>query len=520
MASHDPGVPPRLHVRNAELSDIARIVELSARVYGVDWGYSPEMLRGQMTRFPEGQFVAVHGERVVGYCATFRIDGQVALAPHTWAGITGGGFASRHAPDGEWLYGMEVCVDADYRGLRIGRRLYSARKRLCQRLGLRGIVFGGRLPDLARRIGRHGSAEAYVAAVVAGRQRDATLSFQLRNGFELLGLLDGYLPGDRESMGMAAHLVWRNPDRFEAPATPPASAGGAPRLLRIAAVQYQQRRIGGFEDLVAQVEYFVDVAASYESDFVVFPELLALQLLSITNTPFEPARAVLEIAGYATRLEGLFSELAVRHNINIIGGAHPMLDASGQPRIVAPVCLRDGSVHRQEKLHPTPAERTWWAIRGGARAEAIATDCGPVGVLVDYDAQFPEVARHLADQGALILFVPFCSDERQGYLRLRYCAQARAIENQCYVVMSGNVGNLPGVNNFEMQYAQSCILTPCDFAFARDGVAADSTPNTEMVLLADLRLEDLARARNSGAAQNLKDRRHDLYQLRWTHRPS
>ncbi|MBN8728090.1 MAG: GNAT family N-acetyltransferase [Xanthomonadales bacterium] len=519
MANSEPGASPRLHVRAAELADIPQLVDLSARVYGADWGYSAEMLRGQITRFPEGQFAAIYGERVVGYCATFRIGESIALAPHTWAGITGGGFASRHVPDGEWLYGMEVCVDPDYRGLRIGRRLYSARKRLCQRLGLRGIVFGGRLPGLARRIGRYGSADAYVEAVVAGRQRDATLSFQLRNGFELVGLLDRYLPSDRESMGMAAHLVWRNPNRFEAPAAPLTSAGGAPRLLRIAAVQYQQRRIADFEAFAAQVEYFVDVAASYESDFVAFPELLALQLLSIANKPFEPAQAVLEIAGYAARLEALFSEIAVRHNINIIGGAHPVLDAAGELRIVAPVCLRDGSVHRQEKLHPTPAERAWWAIRGGARAEAIATDCGPIGVLVDYDAQFPEVARHLVDQGALILFVPFCSDERQGYLRLRYSAQARAIENQCYVVMSGNVGNLPGVNNFEMQYAQSCILTPCDFAFARDGIAADSTPNTEMVLLADLRLEDLARARNDGAVQNLKDRRHDLYQLRWTRRP-
>jgi predicted amidohydrolase len=104
---------------------------------------------------------------------------------------------------------------------------------------------------------------------------------------------------------------------------------------------------------------------------------------------------------------------------------------------------------------------------------------------------------------------------REGYLRVRYCAQARAIENQCYVVMSGNVGNLPGVNNFDIQYGQSCILTPSDFPFARDGVAADSTPNIETVLFADLRLESLARARNAGAVQNLKDRRFDLYETRW-----
>ncbi|MEZ5671238.1 MAG: nitrilase-related carbon-nitrogen hydrolase [Thiotrichaceae bacterium] len=83
-----------------------------------------------------------------------------------------------------------------------------------------------------------------------------------------------------------------------------------------------------------------------------------------------------------------------------------------------------------------------------------------------YDSEFPELGRHLVDQGVNIIFVPFCTDERQSYLRVRYCCQARAVENQCYMVMSGNVGNLPGVANMDIQYAQSGIFTPCDFPFA------------------------------------------------------
>ena len=81
--------------------------------------------------------------------------------------------------------------------------------------------------------------------------------------------------------------------------------------------------------------------------------------------------------------------------------------------------------------------------------------------------------------------------------------------------MSGNVGNLPNVHNMDIQYAQSCILTPCDFPFARDRVAADTTPNVEMVAFADLRVADLTRARSAGTVQNLKDRRFDLYEVRW-----
>ncbi|MDD2468879.1 MAG: hypothetical protein PHI97_33330 [Desulfobulbus sp.] len=69
-----------------------------------------------------------------------------------------------------------------------------------------------------------------------------------------------------------------------------------------------------------------------------------------------------------------------------------------------------------------------------------------------------------------------------------------------------------------IQYAQSCILTPSDFPFSRDGIAADSNPNTETVLLADLNIDALQMARANGTVQNLKDRRHDLYSVKWTGR--
>ncbi|HET6546162.1 MAG TPA: bifunctional GNAT family N-acetyltransferase/carbon-nitrogen hydrolase family protein [Rhodanobacteraceae bacterium] len=512
---------PRLLVRQTRSEDIPRLVELTARVYTAEWAHSAEMLRGQFARFPEGQFVAEYEGRIVGYCATFRIDGIPALAPHTWMEITGGGYAARHDPSGDWLYGMDICVDPDFRGMRIGRRLYAARKRLCQRLGLRGIVFGGRMPGLEKRAARYDSPEAYMQAVVSGQQRDATLTFQLRNGFEPIGLLPRYLPGDRASLGYAAHLVWRNPDRLDQPEMPPAAGGNQrlPDVVRVVTVQYQQRRIAGFDEFATQVEYFVDVAAGYEGDFVVFPELMTLQLLSVENAPLPPSESILRLSAYTDQVKELFSRLAVAYNINIIGGSHPTRMDDGHVYNICHVCLRDGSLHMQEKIHPTPNERAWWGIKGGSGARTIDTDCGPIGVMICYDAEFPEMARHLIDQGALILFVPFCTDERQSYLRVRYCCQARAVENQCYVVLSGNVGNLPGVNNFDIQYAQSCILTPCDFPFARDGIAADSTPNTEMVLFADLRLEDLARARNDGTVQNLRDRRHDLYRMQWRSRP-
>ena len=137
---------PRLQLRQAKPDDVPQLVELTGRIYSAEWGHSAEMLLSQQTHFPEGQFVVEYEGRLVGYCATFRIDEETALKPHTWSQITGGGMGSRHKPDGNWLYGMEVVVHPDYRGMRIGQRLYHARKRLCTDLKLRGIVFGGRIP--------------------------------------------------------------------------------------------------------------------------------------------------------------------------------------------------------------------------------------------------------------------------------------------------------------------------------------------------------------------------------------
>lgn len=503
-----------LLIREARTSDIPAIIEVMKRAYPDMPIYTAGNLQGQMSAFPGGQFVAVADDVVVGYSSTFRIDEETALKPHTWVEITGSGHASRHDASGEWLYAMEVCVDPAWRGRRVGQRLYDARKRMAERLDIKGIVFGGRLPGLSRRIKQFGSAAAYLDAVASQKIRDQVATFQISNGFEPIGVLEGYLPSDKESMGYASHMVWRNPYADASPKTMPHSA--RPKdWVRVAAVQFQQRAVKSFEEFISNIEYFVDVVSDYNSDFVVFPELFTLQLLAFEERKLRPAEAIEALTRYTQPFIDALKDMAVRYNINIIGGSHPTRMPDGDIHNVAYIFLRDGTVHSQEKIHPTPNERFWWNIKGGDEVRAIDTDCGPIGVMICYDSEFPELARKLADEGAKLLFVPFCTDNRQGYMRVRYCGQARAIENQCYVTLAGNVGNLPRVENMDVQYAQSCILTPCDFPFARDGIAAEATENVETIAVADLDLSDLAWARRQGTVRNLRDRRFDLYRTVW-----
>jgi predicted amidohydrolase/GNAT superfamily N-acetyltransferase len=503
-----------LAVRNPTIADVPALVALVKRSYGNMPSYTAGMLQGQISVFPRGQFVVEYDGEIVGYAASFLIDEKTALSPHSWTEITGGGYASRHDPNGRWLYGMEVCVDPSRRRLRIGQRLYDARRELCETLNLDGIVFGGRMPGWSRRRRHYPDPADYLEAVQARRIVDPVVSFHLRAGFEPIGLLRGYLESDGESGGYATHMVWRNPYAVRPdPAQPQAPA--VKDCVRVASVQFQARRVESFSEFMHNVEYFVDVTSDYRCDFVVFPELFTLQLLALEKSKLSPAQSIEALTRYTPLFIEAMRNLAISYNINIIGGSHPTRTDDGEIQNVAYVFLRDGSVHAQEKIHPTPNERNWWNIQGGDTLSAIPTDCGPIGVLICYDSEFPELARRLVDEGARLLFVPFCTDNRQGYMRVRYCSQARAIENQCYVVMSGNVGNLPNVENMDIQYAQSCILTPCDFPFARDGIAAECSENVETVAVADLDMMDIAWARAEGTVRNLRDRRFDLYKLDW-----
>ena len=507
----------RLEVRQAKPKDIREIADLVRRAYDDLPAYTQGEIRGQINNYAEGCFIAKLDGTIVGYCASMRLDERVALADLNWDEVTGNGFGSRHDPTGDWLYGYEMCVDPAVRGTRIGRRLYEERRALAERLDLTGIVFGGRMPNLRKSWRRVEGPEDYLQQVIDNKIHDPVLRFQLANGFEPQGILEGYLPEDKRSKAFAVRMVWRNP-YVDGDSPPKHRLPRDVESVRIATCQLQARAVSGFDEFIKQIEYFVDVAADYEADFIVFPEMFTLMLLSAEAKVLTPLEAIERLSEYTPRIREKLSEMALNFNINIIGGSHPTRLEDGDIHNVAYVCLRDGSIHAQEKIHPTPNEAYWWNIKGGDSIDAIPTDCGPIGVLICYDSEFPELARRLVDEGARIIFIPFCTDSRQGYMRVRYCAQARAIENQCFTVMSGNVGNLPNVGNMDIQYAQSCILTPCDFPFARDGIAAEATENVETLTISDVNLADLSWARAEGTVQNLADRRFDLYRIEWDKR--
>jgi predicted amidohydrolase len=284
------------------------------------------------------------------------------------------------------------------------------------------------------------------------------------------------------------------------------------KVVRLGLIQWQMRPYKNLEELMQQAGYFVESVSRYRSDFALFPEFFNAPLMA-ENNHLSESDAIRELAKHTSTIVQRFSELAIKNNINIISGSMPEMER-GKLYNAGYLCKRDGTVERYEKLHITPDEAKVWGMIGGSEIKVFDTDCGKIGILICYDVEFPELGRILAEDGMDILFVPFLADTQNGYSRIRSCAQARAIENECYVAIAGSVGNLPMVHNMDLQYAQSMVITPCDFAFPANGIKAETTPNTEMILIADVDIDLLRELNQFGSVRNLKDRRKDLYELK------
>jgi len=499
----------RILVRPLAATDFDQIVALQKLCFPKLKPWTAEQYAALLERFPEGQLCVEFDGEVIASSSALIVDYDLYSDWHDWKTISSGGTIANHNPAGDMLYGIEIMVHPEYRGMRLARRLYEARKQLVRHLNLRGIVIGGRLPGYNAHKDRM-SVHEYVAQVEEKNIYDPVLTTQLANGFEIKQLLPDYLPSDEDSAGWATHLEWTNIDfrPYKKRTVQPV------QMVRIATVQYQMRSIASFEEFERQVAYFVDTSADYRCDFVVFPELFSLQLLSFDRCD-RPAEAARRLAGHTPRIIEMFAALAIRHHINIVGGSHFVLE-DGTLYNAAYLFRRDGSIERQYKLHSTPAEWKWWGVNGGDRLDVFDTDCGRVCILICYDVEFPELARLAARKGAQILFVPFNADERNAYLRVRSCAMARCVENHLYAVLSGCTGNLPQVPVADIHYAQSGIFTPADICFSRDAIAAECSPNVETLVVQDLDLELLRRHRYKGSTHNWLDRRRDLYEVRFT----
>jgi predicted amidohydrolase/GNAT superfamily N-acetyltransferase len=465
----------------------------------------------QMNAFPQGQFLAEIDGKIVGYATTLIVQLDDNSNWYTYSEITGKSTFSTHTPSGDTLYGADIAVHPDYRGQGVAGAIYTPRKKLLKRYNLRRMIAYGRIPGYKQYAGRM-TADEYVEAVTKGDLKDPALVAHLKAGYSVKRIMLDFF-GDRSSMDYCTLLEMSNPDfKPEKRKIIAAPLRRPLRKVRVCSAQYMMRPIKSWDDFVRNVKFFVDVADEYHCHFLLMPEYFTAELFSIMPHDLDSLSAMKELAKFTPKYIDLFKDLATRYKLYIIAGSQPV-EREGNLYNVAHLFTPTGNVYTQDKLHITPSERLYFDIEPGENIRIFETPLAKIAIQVCYDIEFPEVARLMKQAGADIIFVPFSTDERKAYFRVRYTAQARAVENVMYVVISGNVGNLPNIKSYLINYGQSAIFTPSDFAFPMEAKTGEAEPNVETVVISDLDLTSLDQQRETGSVRPLYDMRPDIYEL-------
>jgi predicted amidohydrolase len=279
------------------------------------------------------------------------------------------------------------------------------------------------------------------------------------------------------------------------------------RAFRIAAAQYPIDFLGDWSRYAAKIGHWVNDAARNGAKLLLFPEYFSMELASLFPAAVHaslPAQLPALQTVLANFLD-LFAAQAKQHNVYICAGSFPVRIAGDVYRNRSYLFHPDGRADFQEKLQMTRFESEQWLIEAGEELRVFDTELGRIGIDVCYDGEFPLIARRQVELGADLLLVPSCTDTVAGYWRVRIGSQARALENQCYVVQASTVGEAPWSPAVDINVGAAAIYTPVDRGFPDDGVLAVGTLNAAQWVYGDVDLAAIAEVRRSGQVFNYRD---------------
>ena len=277
--------------------------------------------------------------------------------------------------------------------------------------------------------------------------------------------------------------------------------------LRVAAAQYPIGFLESWEAFEAKIARWVGEAAAAGARLLVFPEYFSMELASLFD---EPVRRSLSaqidaMQSLLPRFRELFAGMAAAHGVVICAGSIPVRVEDGGYRNRCFLFDADGRGDFQDKLQMTRFEKEQWFIARGDALRVFDTAVGRLGIAICYDVEFPLIARALVERGADVLLVPSCTDTLAGYWRVRIGAQARALENQCYVVQAPTVGSAPWSPAVDENVGAAAVYTPVDRGFPHDGVLACGELGAAQWVYAEVDPGKLAEVRRDGQVLNLRD---------------
>jgi len=277
--------------------------------------------------------------------------------------------------------------------------------------------------------------------------------------------------------------------------------------VKIAAAQYDISFLANWQAYQDKIERWVSEAAELGAKILLFPEYGSMELASLFEQDIYASlsKQLLAMQSLLADYLKLYQDLAQRHQCYIQAGTFPVSVADGVYRNRAYLFRPDGQIEFQDKIMMTRFENEQWLIQGGDELKCFATEYGMIAINVCYDSEFPILARKQVEMGANLILVPSCTDTLAGYHRVRIGCQARALENQCYVVQSPTVGSAPWSEAVDVNNGAAAIYTPVDRGFPDDGILAIGELNKVQWVCAEVALSACATVREQGQVFNYRD---------------
>ncbi len=274
--------------------------------------------------------------------------------------------------------------------------------------------------------------------------------------------------------------------------------------MRIAAAQYPVEFVASWRRYSDKIAHWVKEAAHAGADVVVFPEYAALELASLysAETYASPRRQFDALQEVHDAFVALYADLATSSGCYLVAPSFPVRDGDGVYRSRVYLFGPSGRLGSQDKLMLTAAERERLHLAPGSGQRVFHGPAGLFAVTVGYDAEFPLLPRRLAQAGAGLVLVPSASDTQAGYHRRRWCCQARAVENQCYVVHATTVSRASWSPIIDFHVGAAGVFAPPAHGLSDNGILALGTMGRAAWVYADVDLDALEALRQSDPAGN------------------
>ncbi len=279
------------------------------------------------------------------------------------------------------------------------------------------------------------------------------------------------------------------------------------RPFRLAAAQYNIGFLKSWDDYSAKIARWVADAADNGAKMLLFPEYFSMELASLFPEEVYKSlsKQLSEMQALLPDFVVLFSDMAEQHGVHIVAGSFPVRMEDGSYRNRSFLFRPDGTTDHQDKLQMTRFENEHWLITGGEEIKTLDTEFGRIGINICYDSEFPMIARKQVEAGADLILVPSCTDTLAGYHRVRIGCQARALENQCYVVQSPTVGQAPWSEAVDVNIGAAAVYTPVDYGYPDNGILAIGELNQAQWVYAEIDLASIAHIRQTGQVFNYRD---------------